>query len=169
MIKPPQPRVARGLSELASRYDVVFCDIWGVVHNGEARYPAACDALQRFRQQGGTVILITNAPRPSPPILDQLAGLKVPRDVFDEMVTSGDVTLSYIAERKGQPIYHIGPERDLTLFEISAQQTGVKPPLTTLDMADFVVITGLDDDRSETPDDYADQLAIMRERKLDMI
>ena len=169
MTKPPQPRVARGLSELAGRYDVVFCDIWGVVHNGEARYPAACDALQRFRQQGGTVILITNAPRPSPPILDQLAGLKVPRDAFDEMVTSGDVTLSYIAERKGQPIYHIGPERDLTLFQISAQQTGVKPPLTSLDRADFVVITGLDDDRSETPDDYADQLAIMRERKLDMI
>jgi HAD superfamily hydrolase (TIGR01459 family) len=166
---PPQPRVARGLSELAGRYDVVFCDIWGVVHNGEARYPAACDALQRFRQQGGTVILITNAPRPSPPILDQLAGLKVPRDAFDKMVTSGDVTLSYIAERTGQPIYHIGPERDLTLFEISAQQTGVKPPLTTLDEADFVVITGLNDDRSETPDDYADQLAVMRARKLDMV
>ncbi len=169
MTMPTQPRIARGLSDFEGQYDVVFCDIWGVVHNGQARYPAACEALQRFRAQGGTVILITNAPRPSPPILDQLAGLNVPRDVFDEMVTSGDVTLSYIAERAGRPIYHIGPERDFTLFEISQQQTGVKPRLTSLKEADFVVITGLNDDRSETPDDYADQLAVMQERKLDMV
>src|SRR5689334_12685955 len=132
MTSPSQPRLVRGLSELAGAYDVVFCDIWGVVHNGEARYPGACDALQRFRAQGGTVILITNAPRPSPPILDQLAGLKVPRDAFDDMVTSGDVTLSYIAERKGRAIHHIGPERDLALFEISEKQTGVRPRLTSL-------------------------------------
>src|SRR5947209_10319140 len=116
MTNPSQPRIARGLSEFVGRYDVVLCDVWGVVHNGEARYPAACDALQRFRQQGGTVVLLTNAPRPSPPILDQLAMLHVPRDTFDGMVTSGDVTLAFIAERAGQPIHHIGPERDLTLF-----------------------------------------------------
>jgi HAD superfamily hydrolase (TIGR01459 family) len=125
--------------------------------------------LQRFRAQGGAVVLLTNAPRPSPPILDQLAGLKVPRDVFDGMVTSGDVTLSFIAERAGEPIHHIGPERDLTLFEISEKQTGVKPRLTSLEEAAYVVITGLNDDRSETPDDYASRLAIMKARKLDMI
>ena len=169
MTNSSQPRIALGLSEFADRYDVVLCDIWGVVHNGQARYRAACDALQRFRAGGGTVILITNAPRPSPPILDQLQSLSVPRDVFDEMVTSGDVTLSYIAERPGQPIYHIGPERDFTLFEISEQQTGVKPQLVTLDEAAYVVITGLSDDRNETPDDYADQLATMRARQLDLV
>ena len=169
MTNSSQPRIARGLSEFAGRYDVVLCDIWGVVHNGQARYPAACDALQRFRSAGGTVVLITNAPRPSPPIFDQLTYLKVPRDAFDGMVTSGDVTLSFIAERPGQPIYHIGPERDLTLFEISEQQTGVKPRLTSLKEAAYVVITGLNDDRSETPDDYADQLAIMQARQLDLI
>lgn len=169
MTNSSQPRIARGLSEFADRYDVVFCDIWGVVHNGQARYPAACEALQRFRAQGGTVILITNAPRPNPPIFDQLAGLKVPRDVFDDMVTSGDVTLAFIAERAGRPLHHIGPERDLTLFEISQNQTGVKPRLTALDDADYVVVTGLNDDRSETPDDYAKPLAAMAERKLELI
>jgi len=169
MTQSTQPRVARGLSEFAGRYDVLFCDIWGVVHNGEQRYRAACEALQRFRAQGGTVILITNAPRPFPPILEQLTALQVPRDVFDEMVTSGDVTLSYIAERGRQPLYHIGPERDHTLFEIAQQQTGIKPQLASLQEADYVVITGLNDDRSETPDDYADHLALMLERKLDLV
>ncbi len=169
MTNVSQPRLALGLSEFADRYDVVLCDIWGVVHNGQARYPAACAALQRFRAGGGTVVLITNAPRPGPPILDQLDNLNVPRDAFDDMVTSGDVTLSYIAERPGQPIYHIGPERDFTLFEISEQQTGVKPQLVSLEEAAYVVITGLNDDRSETPDDYADQLATMRARQLDLV
>ncbi len=166
---PALPRIARGLSEFDGRYDVVLCDVWGVVHNGQARYPAACEALQRFRVQGGTVILITNAPRPNPPILEQLEGFHVPRDAFDDMVTSGDVTLAFIAERKDQPIFHIGPERDLTLFEISHQQTGVKPRLVPLEEAAYVVVTGLNDDRSETLEDYADRLAIMRARNLDMI
>lgn len=166
---PLEPRIARGLSEFDGHYDVVFCDVWGVVHNGQARYPAACEALQRFRAQGGTVILITNAPRPNPPILEQLAGLKVARNVFDDMVTSGDVTLAFIAARKDQPIYHIGPERDFTLFEISQQQTGIKPRLVPLDDASYVVVTGLYDDRAETVEDYADRLRIMREKKLDMI
>lgn len=166
---PVQPRIASGLREFDGRYDVVLCDVWGVVHNGQERYPAACEALQRFRAQGGTVILITNAPRPNPPILDQLAGLKVPRDTFDDMVTSGDVTLAFIAERKDQPIYHIGPERDHTLFEISQQQTGIKPRLVSLEEAAYVVVTGLYDDRNETVEDYAERLDLMRSRKLDLI
>ena len=164
-----EPRIARGLSEFDGHYDVVFCDVWGVVHNGQERYPAACEALQRFRAQGGTVILITNAPRPNPPILEQLEGLKVARDVFDDMVTSGDVTLAFIAERKDAPIYHIGPERDFTLFEISYQQTGIMPRLVPLEEAAYVVVTGLYDDRAETVDDYAQRLDFMRAKNLDLI
>jgi HAD superfamily hydrolase (TIGR01459 family) len=164
-----EPRILRGMSDLAESYDVVFCDVWGVVHNGQARYPAACDALQRFRAQGGVVVLLTNAPRPSPPILEQLASLHVPRDAYDELVTSGDVTLAFIAERRGKPLHHIGPERDLTLFEISERQTGVRPRLAPLEEADYVVVTGLNDDRSETPEDYAPQLDLMRRRGLDLI
>jgi ribonucleotide monophosphatase NagD (HAD superfamily) len=48
---------------LARDYDVVLCDVWGVVHNGLAAFPAACDALMRFRAEGGTAMLITNATR----------------------------------------------------------------------------------------------------------
>ena len=159
----------KGLSDWADRYDAVLCDVWGVVHNGQARFAAACDALSRYRQAGGTVILITNAPRPSPPILEQLERLHVPRESFDRMVTSGDVTLAFIEDRKGRPLHHIGPERDLTLFEIAAERSGVTPKLTSLDEAEYVVITGLNDDQTETPDDYASRLDVMLDRKLDMI
>lgn len=163
------PRILRGLGEIASAYDVLLCDVWGVVHNGKAAHAAACDALVRFRRAGGSVVLITNAPRPQAPILEQLERLGAPREAFDEMVTSGDVTIAYIAQRGEAPLHHIGPERDLALFDALADETGLRPKLVGIDEAAYVVCTGLDRDDIETPDDYAGQLAAMRARELDFI
>ena len=160
--------VLDGIAGLASRYDVILSDIWGVVHNGRQHFAAACDALARFRQQGGTVILITNAPRPHPPVLRQLEGLGVPAGAFDAVVTSGDVTLSLIADHGGAPLHHIGPPRDIALFDILTEQTGLNPPRVDLERAEYVVCTGLFDDE-HTPDDYADAFRIMRTRNLAMI
>ncbi|MBM3607368.1 MAG: TIGR01459 family HAD-type hydrolase [Alphaproteobacteria bacterium] len=157
-----------GLSQIAGRYDVIFCDVWGVVHNGKAHFPDACEALRRFRAGGGKVVLVTNAPRPFPPILEQLASLGVPREAFDELVTSGDVTLALIAARANAPVYHIGPARDLSLFEILKSDTGIEARLTGPGEADYVVCTGPFRDE-ETPADYEDQLQAMRARNLDFI
>jgi HAD superfamily hydrolase (TIGR01459 family) len=158
-----------GLSAIADQYDVVLCDIWGVVHNGKAAYQRACDALVRFRQKGGTVVLVTNAPRPFPPILKQLELLKVPPQAFDRMVTSGDVTLRFVTERGNAPLYHIGPERDHAFFEILRDQTGLFPPRVDLEQADYVLCTGLFHDEYETPDHYAASFDVMLRRKLDFI
>src|SRR5438270_7972273 len=102
----PVPMIA-GLGMIASRYDVILSDVWGVVHNGEESFAPATDALVRFRRQGGAVVLITNAPRPSAPIRKQLEHLKVPRAAFDELVTSGDVTTALIAGRGSAFVHHI--------------------------------------------------------------
>lgn len=37
-----------GLSALSDRYDVVLSDVWGVIHNGVASFPEACDALTKW-------------------------------------------------------------------------------------------------------------------------
>jgi HAD superfamily hydrolase (TIGR01459 family) len=162
--------VIAGLSEIAPRYDVVLSDIWGVVHNGRKCFAAATDALARFRRRGGTVVLITNAPRPSAPILAQLDELRVPRDAYDGIVTSGDVTMALIVARGSAPVHHIGPPRDLSLFEAAAQSSHVAPPpLTPLDQADYVLCTGLFDDEREVPADYDATLAAMLERRLPLI
>src|SRR6202044_2091299 len=88
-----------GLSEIAARYDVVLSDIWGVVHNGKRSFAAATQALASFRRGGGAVVLITNSPPPSGPIRDQLDALSVPREAYDELVPSGDVTMALVAAR----------------------------------------------------------------------
>ena len=173
MNEPPEdagiPLIA-GLSEIASRYDVVLSDIWGVVHNGEQSFSAATDALAAFRRQGGAVVLITNAPRPSGPIRAQLDELKVPRGAYDGIVTSGDVTMGLIAARGSAPVHHIGPPRDLSLFEAAAALSSTAPPpLVALDRAEYVLCTGLFDDTREGPDDYGATLKTMLARRLPLI
>jgi HAD superfamily hydrolase (TIGR01459 family) len=148
---------------LASAYDVVLCDVWGVVHNSIVAFADACTALERFRAQGGTVVLITNAPRPSTVVVTILDELKVPRAAYDAIVSSGDVTRAVIAARAGESAFHIGPARDLPMFE------GVDTPLASVERADYVVCSGLYDDNTETPQDYIALIDAMRMRDLTMV
>ena len=150
-------------AKLAPRYDVVLCDVWGVVHNGLRAFPEACDALTRFRAQGGTVMLITNAPRPGKVVMKLLDKLAVPRDAYDDIVSSGDVTRAVIASRPQKNLFHIGPERDLPIFD------GLDLHFVPLEAADYVVCTGLHNDETEKPEDYRELLGKIRERKLFML
>jgi len=157
------PPLIPKFSSLAPDYDVVLSDIWGVIHNGMAAHPHACDALMRMRARRGVVILVTNAPRPSDVVARQLERLHVPRETYDAIVSSGDVTRSVIEERRGQTLYHLGPERDRSIF--SGLNVQFAPPET----ADYVVCSGLEDDEVETPDDYRVRLESMLARRLFMV
>ena len=155
--------LTNSFSALASSYDVVLSDVWGVVHNGVAAWPDACDALLRFRRQGGAVVLISNAPRPGARLLPQLDGLKVPREAYDAIVSSGDVTVAEIAERAGKPVFHLGPTRDHGLFD------GLDAPRVPAEQAAYVVCSGLFDDETETPENYRELLEAFRARDVPMI
>jgi HAD superfamily hydrolase (TIGR01459 family) len=148
---------------LARDYDVLFCDVWGVVHNGLAAFPAACDALMRFRSGGGTAILITNAPRAGDSVARILDRMNVPRDAYDAITSSGEVTRGIVAARPGDAVFHLGPQRDLSIF------AGLDVAFASLDRADYVVCSGLFDDTTETPESYRDMLAAMRARSLFMV
>jgi HAD superfamily hydrolase (TIGR01459 family) len=148
---------------LARGYDVLLCDVWGVVHNGVAAFPAACDALARFRGAGGMVILITNAPRASASVQRILDRLAVPQAAYDAIMSSGDVTRGIVASRLHERVFHLGPERDHSIF------AGLGITFAPAETADYVVCSGLFDDARETPDDYRELLAAMRARSLFMV
>jgi HAD superfamily hydrolase (TIGR01459 family) len=150
-------------SLIAAAYDVVLCDVWGVMHNGVHATPESGDALARFRAAGGTVVLITNAPRPREAVQHQLDHFGVRRDAYDDIVSSGDVTRAVISERAGQRVFHLGPERDRSIF------VGLDVRLVPAEEADYVVCSGLFDDETETPEDYRPLLTRMRDRGLFMI
>jgi HAD superfamily hydrolase (TIGR01459 family) len=150
-------------ADLASGYDVVLCDVWGVVHNSIVASPQAHDALSRFRKKGGAVVLITNAPRPGHVVAHQLDKMKVPRHAYDAIVSSGDVTRGVIAARAGQSVFHIGPERDLPLF------SGLDVFFADAETADYAVCTGLFDDETETAESYRGVFEKMRARNMFML
>ncbi len=149
-------------SDLAGRYDGWLCDVWGVVHNGVAAYPDAVDALQRYRAGGGHVVLITNAPRPAAAVVPQLEALGVPDDAYDCIVTSGEATRTLLEEKPDTRVYHFGPEKDFPLLE------GLKTPLTSLDDADVVLLTGPMEEERETVDSYTPFLRDLLARGLTM-
>lgn len=151
------------ISSLARRYDVWFTDIWGVMHDGVQPFPKAVEACRIFRRGGGMVILISNSPRPSETAVLQLREVGVADDSYDAIATSGDVTRKMISAYKGKTIYHLGPERDIPIFD------GLGVALGTVEESEVIVCSGLFDDENETPDDYAERLADMHKRNLPMI
>jgi HAD superfamily hydrolase (TIGR01459 family) len=156
-------RSIAGLSEIADAYDVLLCDVWGVIHNGRECFAAACAALERFNAERGPVVLISNAPRPSRDVHPQLDALKVPRAAWSAFVSSGDATRALLAQRAPGPAWTIGPDRDWPLYE--GLGLSVAGPQT----AAFISCTGPVDDETETPDDYRERLEICAARGLEMI
>jgi len=157
------PRFVPHLRDLVHNTDALISDIWGVVHNGVTSFPEACEALQTFRRNGGTVVMLTNSPRPTPAVIEQLRDLRVPDDCYDAIVTSGDLTRHDIAARPGEPLYAIGPDRDGPVFH------GLDVTFAPLENARYIVCTGLFDDEVETAEDYREILHAALTRKLPMI
>lgn len=156
--------VLQSIAPLAATADLWFVDIWGVMHNGVRPYASSVAACEAFRRQGGTILLVTNSPRPRESVARQLDGIGVARSAYDGIVSSGDVSRSLIEDWAGEPILHIGPERDLPVFA-NLQAT----PGAGVADAVVAVCTGLYDDEKETPADYADMLAKLKARDIPMI
>jgi HAD superfamily hydrolase (TIGR01459 family) len=156
-------RFVEKLRDVVDGKEVVLSDIWGVVHNGLESFPEACDALHTYRKQGGTVILITNAPRPADSVQRQLRKLGVADETYDAIVSSGDLTRLFVADHPGKKMFWLGPERDSSIHR------GLDAVIAPLEQADYIVCTGLFDDETETAEDYRAMMLQARERKLTLI
>jgi HAD superfamily hydrolase (TIGR01459 family) len=151
------------LRELVDGVEVLLSDIWGVVHNGIEAFPAACEALHAYRQQGGTVILITNAPRPADSVQRQLRKLGIADETYDAIVSSGDLARHFVAGHPGKKMFWLGPERDASIHR------GLDAVMAPLEQADYIVCTGLFDDETESAEDYRPMMVRARERKLPLV
>lgn len=155
--------IISSIAPIAVGTNVWFVDIWGVMHNGVAPFATAVEANRRFRDAGGIVVLVSNSPRPNPAVMAQLDWIGVSREAYDAIISSGDISRGLVAALGGKPAYHLGPDRDLTLYE------GLSVTLVTPHEAEAVVCTGLFDDETETPLTYAETLSAFAARGLPMI
>ncbi|AHJ65662.1 TIGR01459 family HAD-type hydrolase [Granulibacter bethesdensis] len=141
-----------GIAPLAERYQGFIVDLWGVIHDGLAPYPGALEALSRLKQAGKRIVLLSNAPRRAASAAAALRGLGVGDDLYDGIVTSGEVTYDLLVTRHdpffaalGRRVYHLGPERDRNLLEGSGLD-----PVSSPAQAEFCLNTGPDDHRDPT-------------------
>jgi len=160
---PPEIPIIDHIAPLASGFSAWFCDVWGVVHDGIKPHDSAVQACGAYRAAGGVVILLSNSPRHSGGVASQLDEVGVPRDTYDALVTSGDVARTEMMRRGGERVFLLGPERDRPML------AGLDIQLTGPEDAQVVLCSGLFDDESETPDDYADLFARLHARGLPMI
>jgi len=156
-------RFIEQLRGLVDGVEVILSDIWGVVHNGLESFPEACEALHTYRQRGGTVILITNAPRPADSVQRQLRKLGVADETYDAIVSSGDLTRNFVADHPGKKMFWIGPDRDSSIHR------GLDAVMAPLEQADYIICTGLFDDETESAEDYRTMMLQAREHKLPLI
>jgi HAD superfamily hydrolase (TIGR01459 family) len=171
------PRLISGLSEIASGHDALICDVWGVVHDGRRHHPAAAEALYRFKQKYGPVVLLTNAPRVPAEVQAQCTSYGLPPDCYDAIVSSGGAARDELARRSAEasaeagatnkkgtlPLYYIGPDRDLPMI------AGLDIRRSAIEEAEVALAIGLRDDMTEIPDMYADELKAMQARGLTML
>ncbi len=150
------------LLDIASNYKAIFCDVWGVVHNGVSPFQHSIDALIAARKCGLKIVLVTNAPRPFQSVVDQLGDIGVDLECYDAIVTSGDVTRGLI-EKAAPKILHIGSAKEAILYD------GLNVVLVSEAEAETIVCTGLYNDEVETPADYMDLLARLKNRNIPMI
>jgi HAD superfamily hydrolase (TIGR01459 family) len=155
--------ILSSIADLAATSDAWIVDIWGVMHNGARAYPEAARACAAFRACGGTVVLLSNAPRPFAAVVPHMASLGVPTGAYDAGMTSGDVTRDLLGAWQGRPLLHIGPDRDHGLF------AGLDIRLHPAADAEVVLCTGLYDDERETPADYAGLIEALSARGVPMI
>lgn len=158
------PHVLPHLGAVAADYDILLCDVWGVIHNGRESWSGPCEALARFNREGGHVVLISNSPRPASDVIAQLDGLGVPRESWKAFVTSGDATRAELAKRAPGPAWIVGPDRDAPLYE----GLGLERAASAEDAA-FISVTGPVDDTTETPEDYRERFAAGAARDIELI
>ena len=163
------PHPIAGLREIADCYDAALLDLWGCVHNGVRPFPGACEAMRRMRAGGKKLIILSNAPRRSSAVASGMAKLGVGGELYDAVLSSGEVAWRALAERSdpwharlGHLALHLGPPRDLSLFEGNGVERA------PVDHAQFVLVTGPNEDHMSV-DDHQDVLSAAAARRLPMV
>ena len=150
-------QVIKQLKDISKNYNVLFCDIWGCIHNGKEAYQNALKALVEFKRNNGFVMLLTNAPRPKIAVKAHLSTFGISEKHFNDITTSGDAAQnSMLSGDVGKNVFHLGPKRDLSFFTDIPPDLKSKNKIKIVELihAEGIVCTGLFDDRTETPETY---------------
>ena len=165
-------QIISAIEEIFAPYDVLYCDLWGCLHNGKTLFPEAVTALQAFRRKGGAVVLLTNAPRTQHAVRKRVMSMGLPDDAYDVIAASGDATQeAMLTGAAGRKLWHLGPGKDEDLFTMVPEWLRDQPPIerVALDEAEGIICTGPFDEFNETPEDYRARFLLAKTKGLKML
>jgi len=160
--------ILSGLRHIYSDYDAILCDVWGVIHNGRAAFEPACEALVKFREAGGRVVLITNAPVPSQQVLDYMKPLNIPAGAFDACVSSGDATRQVLAQNADKALWTLGNDSDWEHDRYLYEGLDIKR-VDTPESAGIGLLIGMRDMVGDQPEDYREELGQIAKTGLELV
>ena len=135
------------LAEIYKSYDTFVVDLWGVMHNGVKLNSKAIEAISNLIQNEKKVVFLTNAPRPRSIVKKFLLNLGMKEDLLKNIVSSGEASMKALEkERFGKLFFHLGPNKDNEIF------FNIRKNRTTLDQCDFILCTGLVENKEEDLD-----------------
>lgn len=164
-------QLIQALSDVSDDYEALFCDLWGCLHDGVVAFPDAVAALEAYRDRGGIVVLLTNAPRPRAEVAEQISKFGIPDSAWDTIATSGDAArVALFTGAVGSTVFHIGEPKDDGFFDpLSIIDNPVEITRTKdLSQASGVVCTG-PFDPSADPDTLRPILLEAKTRGLPML
>ena len=147
-------------TNIYDQYRLIICDIWGVLHNGKNYFPKAVSFLKDFIESGGLVILLTNAPRRSDTVRDYLLNMGIDKDICQNIVSSGDCSFDWITTLDNKALYHIGPDKDNSLFD------KININKANLNNCEECICTGFFDEYIETIENYTKILKSLKDREI---
>ena len=170
MMDAQPPPLLSGIAEIANRYDGWLLDLWGTIHDGYRPLPGVIDCLERLREQGARIVILSNAPRTNAAVIARMNEIGIPASLYDAVLSSGESAHRALRDRTdpwhaalGTRVYHMGPPRDDSIFDGLALDRDA-----TIAEADFILNTGLDT-ADETVADYEEALRAGVERQLPML
>lgn len=156
-------QVIETLQDIASDYDAIVFDQWGVLHNGTSAYAGAVAAIAALADAKPRIGVLSNSGKRAAPNLARIAQMGFAPSAFDHVMTSGealwrDMADGVIAERCFYPV-------ERSAGDAAAWAQGLDITLTQdASDADAILLMGLPD--GATLEGWSEHLGRWLERDL---
>jgi HAD superfamily hydrolase (TIGR01459 family) len=111
----PAMRLIEGARDLVDDHDVFLLDMWGVMHDGSRPFDGVLDVVQKLKEAGKKLIILSNSSKRKDDSVRMLEQLGFHPNDFDQIITSGEVAFQMLA---GDETLHC--ERWTVLAELRA-------------------------------------------------
>ena len=135
------------LKEIATDYDAIVFDQWGVLHNGTSASASAIDIIETLAEQTKTLAVLSNSGKRSAPNIARIAAMGFKQNLFKTVLTSGealwqDMKSGRITQKRFYPI-------ERATGDAAQWSQGLNTKLVTFERAEAILLMGVPDGHHE--------------------